>query len=65
MLVRQGYDDKLARFAYPAGCPATGEAAVIDPERGAWAFASDEGGAAPRRDPRLIGRRSPSRATLA
>ena len=82
MLVRQVYDDKLAQFAYLVGCPATGEAAVIDPERdvdryfelahklrlrivaavdthihadylsglreiaerGAWAYASDEGG---------------------
>lgn len=33
MLVRQIYDDKLAQYAYLVGCPATGEAAVIDPER--------------------------------
>lgn len=33
MLVRQVYDPKLAQYAYLVGCPATGEAAVIDPER--------------------------------
>ncbi len=33
MLVRQVFDDKLAQYAYLIGCPATGEAAVIDPER--------------------------------
>jgi hydroxyacylglutathione hydrolase len=33
MLVRQIYDGKLAQYAYLVGCPATGEAAVIDPER--------------------------------
>lgn len=33
MLVRQVYDAKLAQYAYLIGCPATGEAAVIDPER--------------------------------
>jgi hydroxyacylglutathione hydrolase len=33
MLVRQIHDEKLAQYAYLVGCPATGEAAVIDPER--------------------------------
>lgn len=33
MLVRQIFDERLAQFAYLVGCPATGEAAVIDPER--------------------------------
>ena len=33
MLVRQIVDERLAQFAYLVGCPATGEAAVIDPER--------------------------------
>ena len=33
MLVRQVVDSKLAQFAYLIGCPRTGEAIVIDPER--------------------------------
>ena len=33
MLVRQVADLKLAQFAYLVGCPRTGEAIVIDPER--------------------------------
>ena len=33
MLVRQIADSKLAQFAYLVGCPRTGEAIVIDPER--------------------------------
>ncbi|HXW08373.1 MAG TPA: MBL fold metallo-hydrolase [Vicinamibacterales bacterium] len=33
MLVRQVADPKLAQFAYLIGCPRTGEALVIDPER--------------------------------
>ena len=33
MLVRQVTDPKLAQFAYLIGCPRTGEALVIDPER--------------------------------
>jgi len=33
MLVRQIVDSKLAQFAYLVGCPRTGEAIVIDPER--------------------------------
>jgi hydroxyacylglutathione hydrolase len=33
MLVRQVIDPKLAQFAYLIGCPRTGEAIVIDPER--------------------------------
>ena len=33
MLVRQVQDPKLAQFAYLIGCPRTGEAIVIDPER--------------------------------
>ena len=33
MLFRQIFDDKLAQYAYLVGCPATGEALVIDPER--------------------------------
>jgi glyoxylase-like metal-dependent hydrolase (beta-lactamase superfamily II) len=33
MLVRQIADSKLAQFAYLIGCPSTGEAIVIDPER--------------------------------
>jgi len=33
MLVRQIFDPKLAQYAYLVGCPATGEAIVIDPER--------------------------------
>jgi hydroxyacylglutathione hydrolase len=33
MLVRQVADSKLAQFAYLIGCPRTGEAIVIDPER--------------------------------
>jgi hydroxyacylglutathione hydrolase len=33
MLVRQIADPKLAQFAYLIGCPRTGEAIVIDPER--------------------------------
>lgn len=33
MLVRQIADPHLAQFAYLVGCPRTGEAIVIDPER--------------------------------
>jgi hydroxyacylglutathione hydrolase len=33
MLVRQVFDPKLAQYAYLVGCPRTGEAIVIDPER--------------------------------
>jgi hydroxyacylglutathione hydrolase len=33
MLVRQIFDAKLAQYAYLVGCPRTGEALVIDPER--------------------------------
>ena len=33
MLVRQIADPKLAQFAYLIGCPRTGQAIVIDPER--------------------------------
>ncbi len=33
MLVRQIFDPTLAQYAYLVGCPATGEAAIIDPER--------------------------------
>lgn len=33
MLVRQVVDQKLAQYAYLIGCPRTGEAIVIDPER--------------------------------
>ena len=33
MLLRQVADPKLAQFAYLIGCPRTGEAVVIDPER--------------------------------
>jgi hydroxyacylglutathione hydrolase len=33
MLVRQVVDPKLAQFAYLIGCPRTGEAIVIDPQR--------------------------------
>jgi hydroxyacylglutathione hydrolase len=33
MLVRQVHDPKLAQLAYLIGCPRTGEAIVIDPER--------------------------------
>lgn len=33
MLVRQIHDPKLAQYAWLVGCPATGEAAIIDPER--------------------------------
>lgn len=33
MFVRQVIDGKLAQFAYLIGCPRTGEAIVIDPER--------------------------------
>ena len=33
MLVRQVVDSKLAQYAYLIGCPGTGEAIVIDPER--------------------------------
>jgi hydroxyacylglutathione hydrolase len=33
MFVRQIADSKLAQFAYLIGCPRTGEAIVIDPER--------------------------------
>lgn len=33
MLVRQVVDSKLAQFAYLIGCPRSGEAIVIDPER--------------------------------
>lgn len=33
MLVRQVFDKKLAQYAYLVGCPRSGEAIVIDPER--------------------------------
>jgi hydroxyacylglutathione hydrolase len=33
MLLRQIFDSRLAQYAYLIGCPATGEAIVIDPER--------------------------------
>jgi hydroxyacylglutathione hydrolase len=33
MLVRQGADPNLAQFACLVGCPRSGEAIVIDPER--------------------------------
>jgi hydroxyacylglutathione hydrolase len=33
MLVRQVFDPKLAQFSYIVGCPRSGEALVIDPER--------------------------------
>ena len=33
MLVRQVADSKLAQFAYLIGCPRTGDAIIIDPER--------------------------------
>jgi hydroxyacylglutathione hydrolase len=33
MLVRQISDSKLAQFAYLVGCPRSGEAIVVDPER--------------------------------
>src|SRR5688572_17377650 len=33
MLLRQITDEKLAQFAYLVGCPRTGEALIIDPER--------------------------------
>jgi hydroxyacylglutathione hydrolase len=33
MLLRQILDSRLAQYAYLIGCPATGEAIVIDPER--------------------------------
>ena len=33
MLVRQIFDPKLAQYAYLIGCPATGECAIVDPER--------------------------------
>ena len=33
MLVRQIVDSQLAQFAYLVGCPRSGEAIVIDPER--------------------------------
>ena len=33
MLVRQVFDPKLAQFSYVVGCPRSGEALVIDPER--------------------------------
>lgn len=33
MLVRQVVDSKLAQFAYLVGCPRSGEAIIIDPER--------------------------------
>jgi hydroxyacylglutathione hydrolase len=33
MLVRQVFDPKLAQYAYLVGCPRSGEAIVIDPER--------------------------------
>lgn len=37
MLVRQIADPKLAQFAYLIGCPRSGEAIVIDPERDQFA----------------------------
>jgi hydroxyacylglutathione hydrolase len=33
MLVRQIFDPKLAQYAYLIGCPACGEALIVDPER--------------------------------
>lgn len=33
MLLRRFYDDKLAQASYLVGCPATGEAIVVDPNR--------------------------------
>jgi hydroxyacylglutathione hydrolase len=33
MLLRYIYDEKLAQASYFVGCPATGEAVVIDPAR--------------------------------
>ncbi len=33
MLVRQLADPAIAQFAYLVGCPRTGEALIIDPER--------------------------------
>ena len=33
MLLRQVFDSRLAQYAYLIGCPATGEAIVVDPER--------------------------------
>ncbi len=33
MLVRQIHDTKLAQYAYLIGCPRTGQAIIIDPER--------------------------------
>jgi hydroxyacylglutathione hydrolase len=33
MLLRQIFDSRLAQYAYLIGCPATGEAIVIDPQR--------------------------------
>ncbi len=33
MLFRQIFDEKLAQYAYLVGCPTTGEALLIDPER--------------------------------
>jgi hydroxyacylglutathione hydrolase len=33
MLLRQIRDDKLAQYAYLVGCPRTGQALIIDPER--------------------------------
>lgn len=33
MLVRQIFDPKLAQYAYLIGCPASGEGAIVDPER--------------------------------
>ena len=33
MFLRQILDEKLAQYAYIIGCPRTGEALVIDPER--------------------------------
>ncbi|WP_434479017.1 MBL fold metallo-hydrolase [Gemmatimonas sp.] len=33
MLVRQIHDQKLAQYAYLIGCPSTGEAIIMDPER--------------------------------
>ena len=34
MFMRMVYDEKLAQAAYLIGCQRTGEAIVIDPERG-------------------------------
>ena len=33
MLFRQIFDEKLAQYAYLVGCPTTGEALIVDPER--------------------------------